>query len=58
MSINKPRGIPVLELHQLRGLDAAARLEMFFKLVELCIPSDATRVQIVKGRVSPELALD
>lgn len=57
VSLTKPRDIPVLELHQLQSLDAAARLQMFFELVEQCSPSDATRVQIAKGRVTAELAV-
>ncbi|KAG0728868.1 hypothetical protein GWK47_031564 [Chionoecetes opilio] len=53
----KPRDSPVLELYQLQGLDAAARLQMFFELVEQCSSSDATRIQVAKGRVSSELAI-
>lgn len=34
-----------------------AFLQMFFKLVKQCSDSDATRVQIAKGRLSPELAI-
>ncbi|KAG0712916.1 hypothetical protein GWK47_017372 [Chionoecetes opilio] len=53
----KPRDIPVLELHQLQGLDATARLQMFFELIEQCSSSDATRIQIAKGRVCPEFSI-
>ncbi|KAG0720343.1 hypothetical protein GWK47_006833 [Chionoecetes opilio] len=53
----KPRDIPVLELHQLQGLDATARLQMFFELIEQCSSSDATRIQIAKGRVCSELSI-
>ncbi|KAG0712106.1 hypothetical protein GWK47_019181 [Chionoecetes opilio] len=55
--LTKPRDIPIQELYQLQGLDAAARLQMFFELVEQCSSSDATRIQIAKGRVSSELAI-
>ena len=56
VSLTKPRDIPLLELHHLQGLDAAARLQMFFELVEQCSNDDTTRIQIAKGRVAPELA--
>ncbi|KAG0709960.1 hypothetical protein GWK47_023746 [Chionoecetes opilio] len=55
--LTKPRDIPMLELHQLQGLDAAACLQMFFELVEQCSSSDTTLIQIAKGRVSSELAI-
>ncbi|KAG0725463.1 hypothetical protein GWK47_038598 [Chionoecetes opilio] len=53
----QPRDIPVLELHQLQGLDATARLQMFFELIEQCSSSDATRIQIAKGRVCSEFSI-
>ncbi|KAG0721231.1 hypothetical protein GWK47_046871 [Chionoecetes opilio] len=55
--LTRPRDIPLLELHQLQGLDATARLQMFFELIEQCSSSDATRIQIAKGRVSSELSI-
>ncbi|KAG0713112.1 hypothetical protein GWK47_016924 [Chionoecetes opilio] len=53
--LTKPRDIPILELYQLQGLDAAYKCS--FELVEQCSSSDATRIQIAKGRVSPEFAI-
>ncbi len=55
--LTKPRDIPILELKHLEGLDAAARLQIFFELVERCSPNDQTRIQIAKERVSTELAV-
>ncbi len=52
----KPRDIPILELHQLQGLNATTQLQIFFELVEQCSEIDARRVQIAKGRVSTEIA--
>ncbi|RUM27881.1 MAG: hypothetical protein DSY42_09270 [Aquifex sp.] len=57
VSFTKPRDIPQLQLHQLQGLEAAARLQMFFELIEQCSDDDQTRVQVAKGRVSSELAM-
>lgn len=56
-SIVKPRDIPTLELHQLEGLDAAARLQLFFELVEQSAEQDSVRVQIAKSRLGSELAM-
>ncbi len=56
VTTSKPRDIPVLELHQLQGLNATTQLQIFFELVEQCSVVDTTRVQIAKGRVSPEIA--
>ncbi len=55
--IIKPRDIPQLDLDQLQGVEAAARLQMFFDLIEKCSDEDETRVQVAKGRVSSELAI-
>lgn len=55
--LTKPRDIPILELKHL-GLDAAARLQMFFELAERCTPFDNTRIQVAKERVSSELAVN
>ncbi len=55
--IVKPRDIPVLELHQLQGMDASTRLQMFCELVEQCDLTDVGRIQIAKGRVCTELAI-
>ncbi len=52
----KPRDIPVLELHQLQGLNANTHLQIFFEQVEHSSEIDARRVQIAKGRVSNEIA--
>ena len=57
MFILKPRDIPILELESLRGIDAAARLDMFCEKVEQCSGSDETRMQIAKSRVGAELAI-
>ncbi len=56
ITTTKPRDIPVLELHQLHGLNSTTKLQIFFELVEQCSEIDATRVQIAKGRVSTEIA--
>ena len=53
----KPRDVPILDLQQLQGLEAAVRLQMFFELVEQCHDQDDERVQIAKSRVSPDLAI-
>ena len=55
--LTKPRDVPVLDLHNLQGVDATARLQMFFELVEQCSDSDAVRVQIAKSRLSSNLAI-
>ncbi len=47
----------MLELQHLGGLDATARLQIFFDLVEQCSPYDEARIRIAQGRVSPELAV-
>ncbi|KAG0724109.1 hypothetical protein GWK47_041311 [Chionoecetes opilio] len=57
MGLTRPRDIPILELHQLQGLDATARLQMFFELIEQCSSDDTTRIQIAKGRVNSELSI-
>ncbi len=36
VTTTKPRDIPVLELHQLQGLNATTQLQIFFELVEQC----------------------
>ncbi len=56
VTTTKPRDIPVLELHQLQGLDATTQLQIFFELLEQCSVIDTTRVQIPKRRVSTETA--
>lgn len=57
--IFKPRDIPKLELEKLQGLNASARVQMFFffESVEQCSPSDEGRIQIAKMRVSSELSI-
>ena len=42
--LTKPRDIPVLELHQLEGLEASACLQIFFELVEQCSNDGSTVV--------------
>ena len=56
-SPTKPRDIPVLELGQLEGIEAAARLQMFIELVEQVSGQDETRVKVAKSRLSPEIAM-
>ncbi len=56
VTTTKPRNIPILELHQLQGLNATTQLQIFLELVEQCSVIDTTRVQIAKGRVSTEIA--
>ncbi len=56
ITTTKPRDIPVIELHQLQGLNATTQLHIFFELVERCSETDARRVQIAKRRVSSEIA--
>ena len=55
--LTRPRNIPVLELHQLEGLEASACLQIFFELVEQCSNDGSTRVQIAKSRLSQNLAV-
>jgi len=55
--ITRPRDVPILELHQLEGLEAAARLQIYFELIEQCSPDDGIRVQIAKSRLGSELAM-
>ncbi len=55
--IIKPRDIPQLDLDQLQGLEAAARLQMFFEPIAQCSYENETRVQVAKGRVRSELAI-
>lgn len=56
-SPTKPRDIPLLELCQLEGIEAAARLQMFIELVEQVSLQDETRVRVAKSRLSPEIAM-
>ena len=53
----KPKDVPVLDLYQLSGLEAAGRLQIFFEAVEKCTDDDSTRVMIAKSRLSSELAM-
>ena len=53
----KPKDIPRLELEQLHGVEASARLQMFFELVEQCAGDSASRIQVAKSRVSTEIAI-
>ncbi len=53
----KPRDIPILELHQLEGLDATAHLQMFIELVEQVADDDLTRVTVAKSRLGSEIAM-
>lgn len=53
----KPRDIPVLELHQLEGLEATAHLQMFIELVEQVAEDDLTRVTVAKSRLGSEIAM-
>lgn len=53
----KPSDIKVLELEVLQRLDSAARLQMFFELVEQCSSNPQTRLEIAKSRVDGDLAV-
>ena len=53
----KPRDIPILELHQLEGLEATAHLQMFMELVEQVAEDDLTRVTVAKSRLGSEIAM-
>lgn len=55
--VTRPRDVPTLQLDQLEGLEAAARLHIFFELVELCSPEDEVRVQIAKSKLSAQLMM-
>ena len=57
LSLTKPRDVPVLDLEQLQGLDAEARLQIFVELVEQCSSLDEERVRVAKSRVSSDLAI-
>ena len=57
LSLTKPRDVPMLDLDQLQGLDAEARLQIFVELVEQCSSQDDDRVRIAKSRVSSDLAI-
>ena len=56
-SPTKPRDVPILELAQLEGIEAAARLQMFIELVEQVSDCDEVRVKVAKSRLSPEIAM-
>lgn len=53
----RPKDIPVLELHDLEGLEATGRLNLFFEAVESVTAGDLERIQVAKKRVSYDLAL-
>ncbi len=53
----KPKDIPILELTDLEGLEAAGRLSLWCESVEQCSEVDAERVLVAKKRVSQDLAL-
>ena len=55
--VTKPRDIPILELNHLEGLEASAHLQMFIELVEQATPHDASRVQVAKSRLGPEIVM-
>ena len=55
--IMKPKDVPMLDLWQLSGLEAAGRLQIFFEAVERCTDDDSSRVVIAKSRLSSELAM-
>ena len=56
-SPTKPRDVPILELAQLEGIEAAARVQMFIELVEQVSDCDEVRVKVAKSRLSPEIAM-
>lgn len=51
--ITRSHGIPVLDLHNLQGIDATALLQMLFELLEQCSDSDATRSSDCKEEAEP-----
>ena len=53
----KPRDIPILELHQLEGMEATAHLQMFIELVEQVTDDDSGRVTVAKSRLGSEIAM-
>lgn len=55
--ILKPRDIKTLGLSQLTGIDAAARLQLFFDSVEKCAIESGDRFQIAVIRMEGELAV-
>ena len=55
--VTKPRDIPILELQHLHGLESASRIELFFEQIETCSPLSSERIDIIKTRVSAELAM-
>ena len=55
--VMKPKDVPMLDLFQLSGLEAAGRLQIFFEAVEKCTTDDSTRVMIAKNKLSSELAI-
>ena len=55
--VMKPKDVPMLDLFQLSGLEAAGRLQIFFEAVEKCTTDDNTRVMIAKNKLSSELAM-
>ena len=52
----RPIDIPVLKLSDLHGLGTERTLSRFFKQVELCVPTDAARVQVALVRVDNGVA--
>lgn len=53
----KPRDIYVLEWCQLEGIEATAKLQMFFELVEQVSTYDETRMKVANSRLSPEIVM-
>ena len=53
----RPKDVPKLEVEQLQGIEATARLQLFFEQVEQCAQDSASRIRIAKSRVSSEIAI-
>ena len=53
----KPRAVPLLNLSQLKGIEAAGTLSIFNDVIEQVIDDDKDKVRVTKVRLSPELAL-
>ncbi|KAG0705264.1 hypothetical protein GWK47_024530 [Chionoecetes opilio] len=56
-SLVKPRGIRMLNLSDLQGIEAEGRLKVFFSQVESCSEDLEERKRILMARVDPPLAL-
>ena len=53
----KARDIPILTIESLQGIEANARLEIFFESIEKVTLDNLSRIQMAKSRVSSEIQI-